>query len=227
MGNVALNVVMLGPPGAGKGTQAGQLARERGVPKISTGDILRDAVQSGTEVGRRAKAILEAGELVSDEIMIGIVRERLAQADAQPGFVLDGFPRTVVQAIALDGLLADRDPLLIVDIAVPEEEAVRRLGARRVCGQCGANADDPQAADACARCDGVLVHRSDDSQEVIRERLKVYTRATQPLVDHYRDRPTFASVNGNQPPDAVSRDLASAIDAMTRTLGVGEGALDR
>src|SRR5262245_38237327 len=127
---MALNLIMLGPPGAGKGTQADRFARTRGIPKISTGDMLREAVKAGTEIGQRAKAIMDRGELVSDDVMIGIVRERLDRADARVGFILDGFPRTVAQAKALDVLMGGRDPLIVVDITVPESELVRRLSAR-------------------------------------------------------------------------------------------------
>ena len=137
---MALNLLMLGPPGAGKGTQAERFAQARGIPKISTGDILREAVQTKTEIGLRAKAIMDRGELVGDDVMIGIVRERLERPDALSGFVLDGFPRTVAQASALDGIMADRDPLIVVDIVVPEAELVRRLGTRLICRLCGTGA---------------------------------------------------------------------------------------
>src|SRR5262245_44450346 len=144
---MALNVIMLGPPGAGKGTQAERFARTRGIPKISTGDILRDAVQAGTEVGRRAKAIMDRGELVSDDVMIGIVQERLERPDARAGFVLDGFPRTVAQATALDGIMKGRDALIVLDIDVPEAELVRRLSSRLICEDCGATAEVNLPAD--------------------------------------------------------------------------------
>jgi adenylate kinase len=212
---VALNLIMLGPPGAGKGTQAERFAKARGIPKISTGDMLREAVKAGTEIGRRAKAIMDRGELVSDEVMIGIVEDRLNRADAGPGFILDGFPRTVPQAEALDRLMAGRDPLIVVDIAVPEEERVRRLGSRMICANCGQNAEgisDPAAR--CPRCGGPLKQRADDNQAVVLERLKVYRRDTEPLVEYYRPRPTFRSVDGAQPPDAVAADLAAAIEAV-------------
>ena len=127
---MALNMIMLGPPGAGKGTQASRLAASRGVPQISTGEILRDAVQAGTELGLQAKAVMDAGELVNDEIMVGIVRERLARPDVEPGFVLDGFPRTVPQATALDTILAGRDPLVVIELAVEDDDLVRRLSLR-------------------------------------------------------------------------------------------------
>src|SRR4030081_690883 len=131
---------MLGPPGAGKGTQAERFARLRQIPKISTGDILRDAVHDKTEIGRRAKAIMDRGELVGDDVMIGIVRDRLEREDAKGGFVLDGFPRTVAQATALDMIMNGRDPLIVIDIVVPEAELVRRLGTRLICDDCGTNA---------------------------------------------------------------------------------------
>jgi adenylate kinase len=214
---MALNLVMLGPPGAGKGTQAKRLAAARAVPHISTGDMLREAVAAGTEIGLRAKAVMEQGGLVSDEIIIGVVRERLAKPDAQAGFLLDGFPRTVAQAKALDALMAGRAPLVVVDIAVADDELVRRLTSRRVCSQCGANADVPAPGQpmpvSCSRCGGALTQRADDREEVIRERLKVYARDTRPLVDFYRDRPTFRAVDGARAPEQVGLDLAAAVDS--------------
>ena len=239
---MTLNLIMLGPPGAGKGTQAERLARMRGIPKISTGDILREAVQAGTEVGKRAESIMDRGELVGDDVMIGIVKERLDRPDAAGGFVMDGFPRTVAQASALDTIMAGRDPLVVLDIVVPEAELVRRLASRLICEDCGANAAmqeaDGAAADSvvmpganpaasetvaavrasaeplrCRRCGGRLVQRSDDNDTVVRERLKVYQRQSEPLVEYYRERPTFRSINGAQPPDRVAADLTAAVEA--------------
>jgi adenylate kinase len=213
---MALNLLMLGPPGAGKGTQAERFARTRGIPKVSTGDILREAVHAGTDIGRRAKAVMDRGELVGDDVMIGIVRERLERDDAISGFVLDGFPRTVAQASALDRIMDGRDPLIVVDIVVPEAELVRRLGTRMICEDCGANAPVASAAAAsltCAACGGRLVQRADDDQQVVIERLKVYHRQSEPLVEYYRVRPTFRSIDGAQPPDRVAADLAAAIEA--------------
>jgi len=239
---MSLNLIMLGPPGAGKGTQSERLARTRGIPTIATGDILREAVHAGTEIGRRARAIMDRGELVSDDVMIGIVRERLERPDALGGFILDGFPRTVAQAIALDEIMQGRDPLMVIEIAVPEPELVRRLGTRLICQDCGINADiaDRESASGdrlvtpasgagaettaardamsghmrCRRCGGVLVQRSDDSDEVVLERLKVYRANTQPLVDFYGSRPTFRAINGAQPPDRVASDITAAIDGV-------------
>ena len=214
---MSLNLIMLGPPGAGKGTQAEQFAKAKGIPKISTGDMLRDAVKAGTDIGLRAKAIMDRGELVGDEVMIGIVRERLDRPDARAGFILDGFPRTVAQARALDGLMDGRAPLVVIDIAVPEAELVRRLSTRLVCGDCGTNAEgldsERMAAARCARCGGRLQQRADDNEAVVRERLNVYRRDTQPLVEYYRPRPTFRAVNGAQPLDRVGADLALAVES--------------
>ena len=207
---MALNVVMLGPPGAGKGTQAERFARTHQLPKISTGDILREAVQAGTALGRAAKTTMDAGELVGDEVMIGIVRERLERPDTRAGFVLDGFPRTVPQATALDTIMDGRGPLVVVDIVVPEEVLLRRLAARRICGSCGVNALIEWTT-TCGACGGTLVTRTDDGIEIVRGRLKVYHRDTRPIVEFYSGRPTFRVIDGNQPPDMVTAAMDRAI----------------
>ena len=241
---MALNLIMLGPPGAGKGTQAERLARGRGIPKISTGDILREAVHAGTEMGQRVKAKMDRGELVSDDVMIAIVTERLQRPDALGGFVLDGFPRTVAQATALDTMMSGRDPIIVVDIVVPDAELVRRLASRMICKDCGADAGGQAqgsgaAADKivmpgavgnkgleatvavqaqtepqrCRRCGGPIVQRTDDNVDVVRERLKVYHSQTAPLVEYYRVRTTFRSIDGVQSMERVAADLAAAIEA--------------
>jgi len=212
----ALNVIMLGPPGAGKGTQAERFARVRQLPKISTGDILREAVQAESDVGQAAKATMSAGSLIGDDIMIGIVRERLNRDDARGGFVLDGFPRTVVQAAALDQMINGRGPLVVVDIVVPEDVLVRRLATRRVCSKCGTNAA-VEWTGACQKCGGALIARMDDGVETVLERLKVYQRETKPLVDYYSARPTFRSIDGNQPPDVVTAQLDAAVTELSRS----------
>ena len=219
---MGLNIIMLGAPGAGKGTQADVLAGKRGLPKISTGDILRQGIKDQLPVAMVAKAKMDRGELVDDDTMIAIVRERLSRPDVNPGFVLDGFPRTVDQARALDRLIEDlgKGPLLVVDLVVPEEDLVRRLAGRRICSKCGENAG-PDDGPRCRRCGGELTQRPDDREEVVRERLKVYARSTKPLVDFYRARPTFRTVDGAQAPDLVARELDTTIDDAA---GVGSRA---
>lgn len=221
---MALNVVMLGPPGAGKGTQAERFAQEQRIPKISTGDILREAVQSGSDLGQAVRAVMDRGELVSDDLITGIVRERLAQDDVTPGFVLDGFPRTVPQARALDGLMAGRDPIIVVEIRVPDEELVRRVQGRRVCRNCGANASafvgDPTRMSRCGKCGGELVMRSDDTESVVRERLRVYWKNTRPMIDYYTGRPSFRTIDGAQPPEQVREALNGAVTEVAAAMGV-------
>ena len=213
---MGLNVIMLGAPGAGKGTQAERFSGQRGLPKISTGDILRQGVKDQLQVALVAKARMDRGELVDDETMVTIVRERLARPDCDAGFILDGFPRTVSQACSLDVIVEERrkGPLVVVDIVVPESDLVRRLAGRRICSNCGTNAEPADGGGTtCQRCGGTLVHRVDDGEGVVLERLRVYYRTTEPLVGYYRGRPTFRTVNGAQPPDQVARELDATIDA--------------
>jgi len=178
-------------------------------------------VHHHTAMGESVQAVMDRGELVSDDVMIGIVTERLGRPDVAPGFVLDGFPRTVAQAVALDRLMAERDPLIVLDIVVPESELARRLGTRMICGDCGTNADGHEAVPGrCGKCGGPLIQRADDSNGVVLERFKIYQRATKPLVEFYRERSTFRSINGAQAADSVTADLAAAIEA------VGNGRLN-
>ena len=180
------------------------------MPRVSTGDILREAVQAGTPLGCVARETMDAGRLVSDDVMIGIVEERLGREDARRGFVLDGFPRTVDQATALDRMMNGRGPLVVLDIVVPEEVLVRRLATRRICDDCGSNA----AVDwlnVCGKCGGKLVARVDDGVDIVRERLGVYHRQTKPVVDYYEGRPTFRLIDGNLPPDVVTGAIDAAL----------------
>ena len=217
-----LNVVMQGKPASGKGTQAARLAQARGIPKISTGDILREAAQAGTALGLKAKALMDRGEFLADEDMIGIVKERLSRPDAANGYILDGFPRTIRQAEALDEMLQG-EPLVIVDLDVPDAELLRRMQERRVCVRCASIAEPGSGGragdDACERCGGGMITRADDGDDrVRRHRLEVYVRESRPLLDYYCSRPTFRSINGAQAPDKVAAELAGSIDAMAPVL---------
>ncbi|HEX2340548.1 MAG TPA: adenylate kinase [Vicinamibacterales bacterium] len=210
-----VNLIMLGPPGAGKGTQAERFARLRRIPKISTGDILREAVTNGTELGRIAKATMDAGKLVGDDVMVGIVRERLLRPDTTEGFVLDGFPRTVAQAEALDAMMNGRGPLVVLDFAVPPEELERRLAQRRVCGKCGwTTAADGETV--CAKCGGAIGQRSDDAIDVVRKRLQVYQRDTRPLFEYYKSRGALQSIDGDRSPEEVSAAVDAAIGRISK-----------
>jgi len=213
-----LNLVLLGAPGSGKGTQAERIAPEFAVPHISTGDILRAAVREGAELGRAARRYMDAGELVPDEVVIGIIGERLAQPDAAQGFMLDGFPRTLEQARALDDMLvaAGRALGVVLMIEVPEEELVQRLSGRRACRCCGKGFnvifDPPRAEGVCDACGGELFQRDDDHEETVRNRLAVYRRQTEPLVGYYADEGILATVSGGgRMPDEVYADAHSIL----------------
>ena len=217
---MAVNVVMLGPPGAGKGTQGERFAMGHRIQRISTGDILRNEIHKRSALGVAAKEVMDRGELVSDQVMIDIMTHRLALPDVVDGFVLDGFPRTVGQAKALDELMIGRDPLIVLDIVVPESELVRRLGARMICESCGHNADGREPTPGvCHICGGKLTQRPDDNAMVVLERFKVYQNATKPLVDFYRSRSTFRSINGAQSLERVAADLIAAVEDVSNSSG--------
>jgi len=214
MAGAPLDIVLLGAPGSGKGTQAERIAPAFALPHISTGDILRGAVKAGTELGRTAKRFMDSGELVPDEVVIGIIRERLAEPDTAAGFMLDGFPRTLEQAAALDEMLAGAGRALrfVLLIDVPEEELVQRLAGRRACRACGRGYnvvfDPPQVEGVCDACGGELFQRDDDNEETVRNRLTVYRRQTEPLVGYYRDKGILATVyGGGRTPDQVFADV--------------------
>lgn len=209
-------MIFLGPPGAGKGTQAKEVARYFGVPHLSTGDMFREHVSRGTELGRKAKPIMERGELVPDEIVLGMVEERIGRPDCANGCVFDGFPRTIGQAETLDGMLGRRGlGTLVVHIAVACELLFRRLTGRRSCKVCGEiyNIYDraPKVEGRCDKDGGELVHRADDREDVIRERLAAYERQTKPLIDRYGARGVLVEADGGAAMDVVTRSVMDAI----------------
>jgi len=203
---VLTRVALLGPPGAGKGTQAKRIARQTGLVHLSSGDILRDEAARETDLGRTASSFMERGELVPDELIIDMIRGRIESADS--GFLLDGFPRTVEQAEALAGIT----PLdVVVNIGLGREEVVRRLTARRVCQECGKIYNllynPPEDRSACDECGGTLVQRDDDKRDVIGNRYDVYERSTAPLIDYYRDRRVLRDVDGTRSSDEVQSEI--------------------
>ena len=208
--------MILGKQGAGKGTQAVRLSRHYVVPHISTGDMLRVAVRSGSEFGQRAKLFMDAGELVPDEVIIGVVRERLDNDDTKlRGFLLDGFPRTVHQAEALDEILAPHGVDLVIDLEVPTDVVLKRLAGRRVCEECGTNygVSRPPTADwTCDVCGGKVIQREDDTETAIARRLALYEQQTEPLIGWYMKKDKLATVDGLGKPDDVTAKLVRAID---------------
>ena len=210
-------LVLLGRQGAGKGTQCVRLSRHYVVPHISTGDIIRSAVREGTEFGKKAKAIMEAGDLVPDDIIVGIVDERLDRDDTRSrGFILDGFPRTVAQAAALLDITSPRGIDLVINLEVPREIVLARLAGRRVCADCGANysrEQPPKYTNRCDVCGGDVIQREDDTEEAINRRLDVYEEQTSPLIAWFEERDLLVSIDGLGDPDDVSASLVRHIDA--------------
>lgn len=210
MADTQRNVILLGGPGSGKGTQAERIVAQFGLPHISTGEMLRAAVAQGTQMGLAAQKSMEAGALVSDEVVIGVVRDRLAEADAQDGFLLDGFPRTIAQAERLDAMLAEggRTVTHVILLDVPEDELVQRLAGRRLCRGCGKGYhivfDPPQSEGICDVCHGELYQRSDDNEATVRNRLGVYRAQTEPLVGYYEGHGVLKTAyGGGKMPDEV------------------------
>ena len=212
-----VRVAFLGPPGAGKGTQARELAREWGVPHVATGDMLREAVAAGAPLGREAKRYMDQGALVPDDVIIGLVRERLGAPDAAGGFLLDGFPRTIPQAEALDRVLKDLGGGLdtVVYFDVGEGELLRRLTGRRLCRACGTSfhavSNPPRQPGTCDACGGELYQRDDDSEATVRNRLAVYARQTAPLLDYYRGRGLLSSVQGEGRIEDIRGSVRAAV----------------
>lgn len=214
-----MNIILLGPPGAGKGTQARMLTERHGMIQLSTGDMLRAAVAAGTETGRKAKAVMDAGELVSDEIVIGVVADRLDQPDVRNGVVFDGFPRTAGQAEALDRLLAERNLALdaVISMEVEDEKLVDRISGRFTCAKCGEGYHDrhkqPKRPGVCDVCGSTeFVRRADDNEETVRQRLVAYHADTAPLIAYYESRGKLTRIDGMAPIEEVARLLDRALD---------------
>ncbi|HEU4475614.1 MAG TPA: adenylate kinase [Methyloceanibacter sp.] len=214
-----MKLVLLGPPGAGKGTQASLLETSRSLVKLSTGDMLRAAVAAGTELGRKAGDIMERGQLVPDDLVIGLIAERIDAETKGDGFILDGFPRTIAQAEALDRLFADRGKKVdrVIVMAVDDEALVERIAGRFACGFCGEGYHDvyklPKVEGICDRCGSVgFVRRKDDNEEVVRARLKAYHAQTEPLIDYYTRQGKVRAVDGMADIETVAREIGQALD---------------
>jgi adenylate kinase len=213
-----MNLILLGPPGAGKGTQAQKIVDRYHIPQISTGDILRAAVKEGTPLGKKAKVFMDQGQLVPDEVVIGIIDERLKKADCRSGFILDGFPRTIAQAEALQPILTRIGKSIhhVINIEVANEELVRRLTGRRTCKNCGAMFhllfQPPKQEGICDRCGGVLYQREDDKEETIRTRLKEYQKQTAPLIEYYQLKSMLRSIEGIGNQDQIFERMVHLLD---------------
>jgi adenylate kinase len=211
------NLILLGAPGAGKGTQAGSIAAEYGIPHISTGDILRGAVKNQTEMGKAAQKFMDAGELVPDSVVIGIIKDRLQEPDTAGGFLMDGFPRTIPQAEALDEALdgLDRSVTKVIVLLVDEDLLLRRLTGRRICRSCQApfhvSFNTPKQEGVCDRCGGELYQRDDDTEATVRNRLEVYRNQTEPLIEYYDQAGVVARIDGSRLPEVTYEDIRAAL----------------
>lgn len=215
-----MRTVLLGAPGSGKGTQGVVLSKKFNIPQISTGDLLRAAVKAGSELGKKAKSAMDAGALVSDDIVIGLIRERLSEADAQNGYILDGFPRNIPQAQALDEMLEQLGQPLqgVVLLDVPFEELMQRLTGRRTCKDCGAiyniHLSPPKQEGHCDRCSGELFQREDDNEETISNRLKVYEEQTAPLIGYYQKQSKLHTIPGTGDIDQITNQVGAVFDTI-------------
>lgn len=213
-----MQIVLFGPPGAGKGTQAKLLSDEYNIPHISTGDILRDNVKKGTALGIKAKKYMDKGELVPDSLLIDLIKDRLKAPDTKKGFLLDGFPRTIPQAEALDGIMEDLNRKLdgVVNVDVSSDELVKRLSGRRICRTCSAPFhqmfNPPKVADVCDKCSGELYQRDDDKEAAIKNRLTVYNKQTQPVLDYYKKQSILIDVDGEKDIEDVFSDIKDELE---------------
>ncbi|MFZ0888337.1 MAG: adenylate kinase [Candidatus Binataceae bacterium] len=214
-----MRLVMLGPPGAGKGTQARVLAQRLGAPHVASGDLLREAVRERTPLGKQARTFMDRGNLVPDELVLGLIEERLDKPDAQQSFILDGFPRTVPQAEALKKIIEGRGRRLdkVVALIIPDDEIIKRISGRRTCRNCGAMYhtifDPPRNVNICNACNGELYQRDDDAEDTVRMRLQVYAAETRPLLEHYERQGLLARIDGVGRPDEVGSRIFEALGA--------------
>ena len=212
-------VILLGPPGSGKGTQAARLTKELGIPHISTGDLFRENMSQGTELGKKAKAFMEAGKLVPDDLVLDMLFDRVSRPDCVKGYLLDGFPRTIPQAEALDKHLAKESSVVVLNLEVADDVIVKRAEGRLTCKKCGnihnKNFSPPAEEGVCDKCCGELFQRPDDAPAVVKERLKVYHDQTEPLVAFYKKKGVLTDINGENPPDVVFQDLMKQFNLKT------------
>ncbi|WP_227764149.1 adenylate kinase [Zhaonella formicivorans] len=212
-----MRLLIMGPPGAGKGTQAEIITKKLGIPHISTGDMFRKAIKDGTAMGKKAKAYIDAGQLVPDDVTVGIVKERLSEADCAEGFLLDGFPRTVPQAEALDDILNELGVKLdkVISLEVPQEIILHRLTGRRICKGCGSSYhisnNPPKVAGKCDKCGGELMQRTDDTEETVASRLRVYEQQTAPLINFYESHHIICHIKGDQPIEQVLQRIGNCL----------------
>lgn len=209
-------IILLGPPGSGKGTQAVEITKQMSIPHISTGDLFRENIGNNTELGKEAKKFMDQGLLVPDELVLNMLFDRVSRSDCAKGYLLDGFPRTIPQALALDEYLKSKSKVIAINLKVPDDVIIKRIAGRLICKQCGQihhkDFSPPAQENICDKCGSMLTQRKDDTREVVLERLKVYHNQTAPLIDHYDKQGVLKSVDGNRDPKIVLAEIKALIE---------------